>query len=811
MRRFLSMAAISGRDIPDVKKVLDWYQPEEKKETEGIEFYSCVPGTLVLFPEYGENVSKFLSEAMTASVLFTHIYDEKFWVYLLFVNGQLEDCFNPVPDFYSPVPKQQFSIWRGDAARVCRSFPGLQTERIANYLRFWDDLKEGETFAYPEDKHAYRDGRQATDFIRRIGFAAPELEEKQADFKEEGFSKKQTECVKSDGTVGSNLEWIWFPEKNFSEIREALEKLDLYSPAVLRYFELESKSAGSFILFSQKTPAFFLLEPLCAALDAKALYIRIHQHNFWGYTLFENGKIADKFAPEFSSWSEKCAGSPEKLQILPGYTQKAADYCKTVYQAPDKNWESAGKFMHMFGLPWLGEEAGARETVLCDYPAALASGSDLEIANFKLFLIINENLGLRVAKKYDMTKLKTLDLQTLPLKALNPVRQYYTVGDFACLQYASNLKSLNMTGFYVNDFSFLKSCKKLQKLGLSHSGFEDVSLLTGLSALKSLDLSYNPMLLNLSKLEDLPALRQLTIDRAALHGYDAEKRLPHVEILYRDDCILPALSLEVVDCIKEPDNDDGITADKEDEPDEKRVSAVITDFAKLTCASTLQKLETKPGSRPVNITVLEGFQKLKALSLKKIGLSDISFLSNLQNLRELVLTDNEIQDFTPLTQLPRLESLNIVGNPGTDLTFVSQLPSLTELFADSKQIPNEAAMNNLSERIWVRVVRATRWGVRNQTMERIPPYPFEIPETPCKESMGIYEDTILQEIFDRDHGVQRFFQQADPDMTCFQCSSAAKETLEQACQLHKVDTQKLLNNLRWHFYLKQQQLQGQEP
>ncbi len=65
---------------------------------------------------------------------------------------------------------------------------------------------------------------------------------------------------------------------------------------------------------------------------------------------------------------------------------------------------------------------------------------------------------------------------------------------------------------------------------------------------------------------------------------------------------------------------------------------------------------------------------------------------------------------------------------------------------------------------------------------------------------SITKDTIIGEILDMDQSTAPFF--LEMGMHCLGCPSARGETLEQACAVHGVDPEELVNKINEHLSSK---------
>ncbi len=118
--------------------------------------------------------SSFLSASLGAPVLSLHIHDGDFWMYVLFVDGEVVDRFNPIPDYWSDlISLEQRSEWKGDAEVLARTWQGLDASSIEKYLVPWDLDLENAGEAYVDDIYPYGDCWQLTDFMKKLGLVYP--------------------------------------------------------------------------------------------------------------------------------------------------------------------------------------------------------------------------------------------------------------------------------------------------------------------------------------------------------------------------------------------------------------------------------------------------------------------------------------------------------------------------------------------------------------------------------------------------------------------------------------------------------------
>jgi len=178
--------------------------------------------------------------------------------------------------------------------------------------------------------------------------------------------------------------------------------------------------------------------------------------------------------------------------------------------------------------------------------------------------------------------------------------------------------------------------------------------------------------IDLSGLEHLSRLRQLTIKNASVTDFSQLSGLTDFECVHFYSCeitdlaslsTLPHLeSLSLRDC-------------------------QVDDLSSM-------KLSNLAGLRHLSITnthisdisQLSFPAGLWSLHLQNNSISDIPQLSNLTDLMFLFLMENQISDITPLSELSWLGSLNLTGNQISDISSLSELSKLCSLSLAENQI-----------------------------------------------------------------------------------------------------------------------------
>jgi hypothetical protein len=122
------------------------------------------------------DASRHLSAALRKPVFSFHIEHGDLWMYLLFDNGEEVDRFNPMPDYWRFMDDDADpESWAGNVDIVCKHWPNVRSEQIANYLVGWDigpGDEEG-IKAYPDDEFEIGRDWQMADFMAKVGLVNP--------------------------------------------------------------------------------------------------------------------------------------------------------------------------------------------------------------------------------------------------------------------------------------------------------------------------------------------------------------------------------------------------------------------------------------------------------------------------------------------------------------------------------------------------------------------------------------------------------------------------------------------------------------
>jgi hypothetical protein len=117
--------------------------------------------------------SQFISRELQAPVFSFHIHDGDLWMYMLYVNGEIVDQFNPIPDYWDEnIDDAEMESWKGDARKIAKYVNAVSPKDIDKYLVRWDLDDEESEKAYPDDEFAQEDW-QLLDFMGKLGLPYP--------------------------------------------------------------------------------------------------------------------------------------------------------------------------------------------------------------------------------------------------------------------------------------------------------------------------------------------------------------------------------------------------------------------------------------------------------------------------------------------------------------------------------------------------------------------------------------------------------------------------------------------------------------
>ena len=249
---------------------------------------------------------------------------------------------------------------------------------------------------------------------------------------------------------------------------------------------------------------------------------------------------------------------------------------------------------------------------------------------------------LRAAIEEALGKTRGATINKADMQTLTTLTGTQGIENIVGLEFATNLKLLDLDDNQILDISALSGLTNLITLFLGDNQISDISALSDLTNLASLSLSNN-------QISDISLLSGLT----------------NLSALYLDD-------------------------------------NQISDISALSDLTNLASLSLS-NNQISDISALSDLTNLTEVSLSNNQISDISALSDLTNLSALWLDDNQISDISALSGLTNLITLFLHNNNISDVSSLSGLSSLRWLYLDNNQISDISLLSGLTNLIGLRL------------------------------------------------------------------------------------------------------------
>ncbi len=131
-----------------------------------------------------------LSKKLNVPVFQFHIHDGSFWMYQLFVSGNLMDRFNPIPQYWKKLTQRERETWGGNASLISSLFK-IEKSKIQPYLVEWDSIRNKEIKIFQKDEFSLMNEWGMIDFQNKLGIIYPEFDKPQTlDLIRLSFKKK---------------------------------------------------------------------------------------------------------------------------------------------------------------------------------------------------------------------------------------------------------------------------------------------------------------------------------------------------------------------------------------------------------------------------------------------------------------------------------------------------------------------------------------------------------------------------------------------------------------------------------------------
>lgn len=123
-----------------------------------------------------DKLASSLSKKLNTPVFQFHIHNGEFWMYQLFVSGELKDKHNPIPDYWKKISEKERETWNGKASTLTSIF-GISGFKIEPYLILWGkDKGDNNSKAFPDDEFPVMSEWSMVDFQKKFGIIYPDFE-----------------------------------------------------------------------------------------------------------------------------------------------------------------------------------------------------------------------------------------------------------------------------------------------------------------------------------------------------------------------------------------------------------------------------------------------------------------------------------------------------------------------------------------------------------------------------------------------------------------------------------------------------------
>lgn len=245
------------------------------------------------------------------------------------------------------------------------------------------------------------------------------------------------------------------------------------------------------------------------------------------------------------------------------------------------------------------------------------------------------------------------------------------------IEYALNIKSLDLAGNEIVDLSPLKACKNLEVLDLGDQYlYENNQYLTDISPLGEL-INLKKLILKNNKIVDVTAISKLTkLEELDLYGNKGIKSIDGFENLTKLRKLLLNRTMGITDI-----------APLKECMDLEELSIQYNKVSSIEALKNHEKLLSLDISGNKNISDLSPLfnsNKLRRLLANGNKITSLEGIRNMTDLKELHVSENKISDLNPLEKLLNLDDLDIGNNP--DIESIEVLKKLTNI--------SEFKMNN---------------------------------------------------------------------------------------------------------------------
>ena len=258
------------------------------------------------------------------------------------------------------------------------------------------------------------------------------------------------------------------------------------------------------------------------------------------------------------------------------------------------------------------------------------------------------------------------------------------IQDLTGLQFAINLRYLQLDGNEISDLSPLASLINLRDLRLHDNPLSDISPVRGLINLTRLEFDESSVS-DIFPVRSLTNLTYLEFDLTLVSDISPVRGLTNLTYLEFHGALVSDLSP-----ITELTNLEQLTFEVRH----------VSDLSPISRLGNLKRIHFGDlDGLPFNLSFLAGLTNLEEISMHDGDRLDLTPLAGLTRLRELFITSSEISDISALAGLTELTRIDLANNEISDISPLAGLTNLKWVILRENQISDFALANRIRANI----------------------------------------------------------------------------------------------------------------
>ncbi len=279
------------------------------------------------------------------------------------------------------------------------------------------------------------------------------------------------------------------------------------------------------------------------------------------------------------------------------------------------------------------------------------------------------------------------------------------IRDLTGVQFATNLRRINISHNRVSDISPVAGLIELRELWLTDNLMSDISPVSGLTNLTHLGVSNNQNLTDISPVRNLTNLVRLDLVETQVSNISPVTNLTNlVHLDFRHSLVSDISPVRRLINLVHLDFGDSLVSDLSPVAGLTNLKVLgcwennISDFSPLAGLTNLVNTDVS-NNFASDLSPLARLTNLERLGFTNNEVTDISPLAGLINLKDIFTWGNRFTDISPLARLKALERVNICGadlSRRGSLAPLTQLPNLTELYLAGNDLSDISTIGRLT-------------------------------------------------------------------------------------------------------------------